>query len=317
MEVPKEKLLEVYRQLVTARRLDERLIAEYSKEPFGPYIHSGAYQEVAPVVASLLLGKKDFIKLHHRFGYCQHAKGVPLKEVVAGEMFRKVGPRKSLEFKDYAPEYGLLGKSGSLGEDVPIYTGAALAQQIKKTGGVTVCIFGDGSSSRGPIHEAMLVAGVWKLPIVYVIINNRYAVSTPVSQQTANTRLSDRALGYGMPGYEVDGNDVLAFYEVCDRAIKMAREGKGPSLISANTYRIYGHSFGDSQTYRPKGEAEEWRKLDPIPRYQKLLIDRGVLTEELAGRIEAEVLAELEEAVKYGRSLPVPPVEDLARTAFD
>ena len=317
MEIPREKLVALYRELFTARQVDSRLIDEYSKSPFGPYIHSGAFQEVTPVVSAFLLRRDDYIKLHMRFGYCQHAKGVPLREVIAGEMFKKIGPGKSLEFKDFAPEYGLMGKSGSLGEDIPIYVGLAAAEKIKGTDRVTICIFGDGTSSRGPVHEGMNIAAVWKLPIVFIICNNQWAVSTPVSQQTGNTRMSDRALGYGMPGVEVDGNDVLAFYEVCGAAIKRARAGMGPSLISANTYRVYGHSFGDSQKYRPAGEPEEWRKLDPIPRYKKLLRERGVFTEDEAARIEKDVLAAIDDAVQYARALPEPPLQDLACTAFD
>jgi len=317
MEITKEKHLELYRNLLTGRRLDEKLTAEFLKEPFGPYIHRGWGQEAMPIATCMALKKDDFIKTHMRFGYCQFAKGVPLKEVVAGEMMKKVSPELCLEIRDFNLEYGLLGKNGILAEDVPLYVGAAVSAQIRKTDQVALIIFGDGSSNRGPVHESMNIAAVWKLPVIFVCVNNRYAMSTPSSQTFAAKKLSDRALGYGMPGYDVDGNDMIACYETVSEAIKRAREGKGPSFIVANTYRIYGHLEGDPQTYRPKGEVEEWIKFDPLPRYKKTLMNKGILTEEMSNKFEEEIESELNEAFKYSRALPFPDPEDLLKVALD
>jgi TPP-dependent pyruvate/acetoin dehydrogenase alpha subunit len=265
----------------------------------------------------MALRKDDFIKTHMRFGYCQFAKGVPLKEVVAGEMMKKVSPELCLEIRDFNLEYGLLGKNGILAEDVPLYVGAAASAQIRKTDQVSLIIFGDGSSNRGPVHESMNIAAVWKLPVIFVCVNNRYAMSTPSSQTFAAKKLSDRALGYGMQGYEVDGNNMIACYETVSGAIKRAREEKGPSFIVANTYRIYGHLEGDPQTYRPKGEVEEWIKFDPLPRYKKTLMSKGILTEEMSNKFEREIESKLNEAFKYSRKLSFPDPEDLLKVALD
>jgi pyruvate dehydrogenase E1 component alpha subunit len=252
-----------------------------------------------------------------RFGYCQFAKGVPMKEVVAGEMMKKVSPALCLEIRDFNLEYGLLGKNGVLGEDVPLYVGAAVSAQIRKTDQVSLIIFGDGTSNRGPIHESMNIAAVWQLPVIFVCVNNQYAMSTPSSQTFIARKLSDRAIGYGMPGFDIDGNDIVACYETAAEAIERARKGKGPSFVVANTYRIFGHLEGDPQTYRPKGEAEEWRKFDPLPRYKKTLMDNRILTEAMAEKFENDVEAELDEAFEYARSLPFPKPDDLLKVALD
>jgi TPP-dependent pyruvate/acetoin dehydrogenase alpha subunit len=163
----------------------------------------------------------------------------------------------------------------------------------------------------------MNVAAVWKLPIIFVCLNNQYAMSTPQRQTFAVEKLSDRALGYGMPGYEVDGNDMVACYEAATKAVQVARQGKGPSFIVANTYRIYGHLEGDPQTYRPKGEVEEWRKLEPVARYKKTLMENGILTEQASKKFEDDIEAELNKAFDYSRSLPFPSVEELVAQTLD
>jgi pyruvate dehydrogenase E1 component alpha subunit len=214
----------------------------------------------------------------------------------------------------YAPEYGLLGISGSLGEDVPIYVGAALSSKQLGIDLVTVCFFGEGTANRGPVHEAMNLAAIWKLPIVFICENNQYAISMHVSRAFAIADIADRAAGYGMPGVVVDGNDVIACYEVAYDAIKRAREGGGPSFIEDKTYRLRGHWEGDPESYRPKEEIEEWRKKEPLKRYRERLLKLGILTAEDVERYDAEITAEIEEAVKYAESLPRPSLEELTET---
>ncbi|MDD5082939.1 MAG: thiamine pyrophosphate-dependent dehydrogenase E1 component subunit alpha [Dehalococcoidales bacterium] len=317
MEITREKHLELYRNLLTARRMDEKLTAEFLREPFGPYIHRGWGQEAMPVAAFMALRKDDYVKCHMRFGFCQFAKGVSLNVTVAGEMMKRISPTLAFEVRDFNLEYGLLGKNGVLAEDLPLYAGAALSAQIRKTDQVALVIFGDGSSNRGVVHETMDIAAVWKLPIIFVCLNNQYAMSTPQRQTFAVKKLSDRALGYGMPGYEVDGNDMVACYEAATKAVQAARQGKGPSFIVANTYRIYGHLEGDPQTYRPKGEVEEWRKLEPVARYKKTLMENGILTEQASKKFEDNIEAELNKAFDYSRSLPFPSVEELVAQTLD
>jgi pyruvate dehydrogenase E1 component alpha subunit len=312
MEIPKEKLLEMYRKLVTCRKVDDKLYELNTTGIFSGWLHLGAGQEAMPVAVGSILRKDDYLK-PGRGEHCAVAKGVPLKSIFASMMAKKQQTEKP-ESGVYAPEYGLLGISGSLGEDVPIYVGAALSSKQLGIDLVTVCFFGEGTANRGPVHEAMNLAAIWKLPIVFICENNQYAISMHVSRAFAIADIADRAAGYGMPGVVVDGNDVIACYEVAYDAIKRAREGGGPSFIEDKTYRLRGHWEGDPERYRPKEEIEEWRKKEPLKRYRERLLKLGILTAEDVERYDAEITAEIEEAVKYAESLPRPSLEELTET---
>jgi len=163
----------------------------------------------------------------------------------------------------------------------------------------------------------MAVAAAWKLPIVFMIQNNQYGMGTAKSKSTPVADLSLRAAGYGFPGASVDGNDITAVYEVVTEYVDRARNGGGPGLIVAETYRLYGHQVGDTQIYRPKGESEEWWKKDPLPRYQKKLMDMGILTGEMVDKIDADARAEIEEASKLAMAAPFISYEDHIKTALD
>ena len=239
-----------------------------------------------------------------------------MRDSIASECGRdlpKVGGHQTY----VSPELGVIGKSGVLGEDGPMYLGAALSAMIRKSGQVTVYTCGDGTANRAPIHECMVVAAAWKLPIVFMIQNNQYGEGTSVKKVYAIDDLSDRAKAYGFPGQSVDGNDVIATYEVVKEYVDRARSGGGPGLIVFETYRLRGHSEGDPQVYRPKGEVEEWWKKDPLPRYQKRLMEMGVLTEEDVSKLEAEIKAELEEATEAALKIPTRSLEDQLKSAVD
>jgi len=316
MEIPKEKLLEMYRNLLTARRLDGKLMEMFTDGaagmPFPP--HRGIGEEAIPIAVCANLRKDDYLKLTFRMDYCLFAKGLSLRDMIAGKFKRDVSKfgGHSIEI---APDYGLIGHMGALGENACIYTGTALSAKLRKTDQVCVCIFGDGEANRGPVHEAMVVAAAFKLPIVFGIQNNQYAVGTSVRESYAIKDLSDRAKAYGFPGQTVDGNDVTAVYEVSKEYIDRARSGGGPGLIAFETYRLRGHQEGDPQTYRPKGEVEEWWKKDPLPRYQKRLMDMGILTEKDVGNLEAEIKVEIDKAAEAALAVPGPNYEDYLKTA--
>lgn len=313
MEISKEKLLEMYQKLVTCRKVDDKLYELNTTGVFSGWLHLAAGQEAMPVAVGSILRKDDYLKPSSRGEHCAVAKGIPLKSIFASMMMKKQETEKP-ESAIYAPEYGLLGISGSLGEDIPIYVGAALSSKQLGTDRATVCFFGDGTANRGPVHEAMNLAAVWKLPIVFICENNQYAISMHVSGAFAVADIADRAAGYGMPGIVVDGNDVVACYEVAYNAINITREGGGPSFIEAKTYRLRGHWEGDPESYRPKEEIEEWKKKEPLKRYTKELLELGILTAEDVERHDAEITAEIEEAVKYAESLPSPSLEELTET---
>jgi len=310
VEIAKEKLLEMYRKLLLARYVDDKLYELNTTGAFTGWLHLGAGQEAMPVAVGSILRKDDYVK-PSRAMHVIVAKGAPVLGIFAGMMGRSEGG--SGHHGGFNPEYGLLGASTSLGEDIPIYVGAALSMKIQKKDRVTACFFGDGTSNRGPVHEAMNFAAIWKLPIVFICENNQYAISMRWDRAIAASSIADRAVGYGMPGMEVDGNDVIACYEAAYPAIERARAGDGPSFIEAKTYRLRGHWEGDPETYRSKDEVAEARKRDPVVGFREQLVRMGVLTAEEAGRVAAETKAEVEQAAEQAQKLPVQDLEAVKR----
>jgi pyruvate dehydrogenase E1 component alpha subunit len=316
MAIPKETLLKMYRELVTARVMDDKLYELYSAGGSGmPWLHRGTGEEQIPIAVCNNLRKDDHFKPNFRTVYALFAKGLSLRDCIASEMIRDLSAVGG-HYSYFCPEYGLLGHSGSLGEDVCIYVGAALSAQLRKTDQVSVCAFGDGAASKGPIHEGMVMAAAWNLPIVFLIQNNQYGEGTAASKIYRMKDLADRAKAYGFPGETVDGNDVISMYQVARKYIDRARSGGGPGLIVAETYRLRGHFEGDPQFYRPKGEAEEWWKKNPLARYQKKLMEMGILTEADVSKLEKEIRAEVDKAGKEALALPFVSYEDYIKGAI-
>jgi pyruvate dehydrogenase E1 component alpha subunit len=308
--IPKNILLKMYKDMMTARKLDEVFLELSASGDFDRDLpHRGAGEEAIVVGICANLRKDDYIKVTTRTRPFLTAKGLSIRDILATKSFkdaRAVGGHCSY----YDSEYGIIPYSGTLGEDVMVATGAALAAKLKKTDRVAVAIYGDGTGSRGSIHESMTFAAVWKLPVIFVVQNNQYAMGTAVAKNYAIKDLSDRAKGYGFPGTSVDGNDVIAVYEVSKKYIDRARKGGGPAMIAAETYRLYGHYEGDCQKYRPEGECKKWMKRNPIPRYTKELMKLGILTKSDIEKIESEIKNEIEEAIKATRALPKWRIED-------
>jgi pyruvate dehydrogenase E1 component alpha subunit len=201
--------------------------------------------------------------------------------------------------------------TGIVGGGIPIANGFALAAQLRGTDQVTVVNFGDGASNIGAFHEALNLAGVWNLPVIFVCQNNRYAEHTPYAEGTSVAEVSERAAGYGMVGVTVDGNDPLAMYSAAKDAVQRARSGGGPTLIEANTYRFYGHLFGDSMDYQPEEERSAAMAADPVPRLREWMIAKGHLTEDDAARIEIDTAAAVNEAVEFALAAPPPAADEL------
>jgi len=319
MEIPKEKLLEMYRNLVRARFFGEKLYeVATTKGSMMQGLHRGVGEEAIPVAVCANLEKGDYYKPSgvrmHPYLFCR--EGFTMMDAIASECGRdlsKVGGHQPY----ISPELGLIGKSGVLGEDGPMYLGAALSSMIRKSGQVTIYTCGDGAANRAPVHECMVVAAAWKLPIIFMIENNQYGEGTSVKESYAIDDLSDRAKAYGFPGQSVDGNDVVALYEVIKEYVDRARSGGGPGLIVAETYRLHGHHIGDTQTYRPKGEAEEWWMKDPLPRYQKMLMEMGLLPDEYIQNTDAEAGAEAAKAAEDALAVPFISYEDHIKSAVD
>ena len=315
MELPsKEILVKLYRELLTARRVEAEL---WSKQGMlagrGGGAHRGPGEECIPIAFLNNLTQTDCFTPNFRTGFCMFTKpGITLTDTVAMSM------GKATKKSAYSPENGMLGGGGTLGESSVRYLGGAVAASIKKTNDIVVFIQGDGASNRAPTHEAMAVAGAWQMPIIFVIQNNRYGMGTAVEKSYNIDDLSLRGAGYGFPHERVDGNDMIAMYLVAKKHVERCRAGGGPSLIAAETWRLRPHFEGDAQIYRPKGEVEEWWKKEPLARYQKDLLDLGVITEADVERLEEEVKAEIQEAFEEVEKLPKvsSPYENLEKLAI-
>jgi pyruvate dehydrogenase E1 component alpha subunit len=211
---------------------------------------------------------------------------------------------------------GNLGANGIVGGGLPIAVGAALAAKRLGRDDVTVCFFGDGANNEGAFHEALNMAAIWKLPVIFVCENNQYGMSTSTERSTAVKRIGERAAAYAMPGVTVDGNDFSAVAEAVGAAIARARAGEGPSLIESLTYRWRGHSKSDRNRYRSKDEIESWIARDPIERFRAELIAHGVLGVEDAAALAAEAEAEVAEGIAFAKASPAPSTAEVTRYVY-
>jgi pyruvate dehydrogenase E1 component alpha subunit len=211
---------------------------------------------------------------------------------------------------------GILGATAVVGSAIPISVGAALSCKLRETRQVVACFFGDGASNNGTFHEALNLAAIWKLPVIFVCENNEYAMGTRISNVTAIENIADRAAGYGMPGIVVDGNDVVAVFKASKEAVEKARKEGGPILIECKTYRHKGHSRFDPGKYRPTAEVEEWMGRDPIPRFRKNLIRQGILTKVESEEIDRTVIEAVEEAAEFAVGSPLPGPEEALEDVF-
>ena len=316
MELPnKETLVKLYRELLTARRVEAELWSRQGNlAGSGGGAHRGPGEEVIPIAFCNNLTETDCFMPNFRTGFCLFTKpGWTLKDTVAMSMGKAARGERP-----YTPENGMLGGGGTLGEASVRYVGGAVAADMKKTGDIVVFIQGDGASNRAPTHEAMAVAGAWQLPIIFVIQNNRYGMGTAVEKSYNIEDLSLRGAGYGFPHERVDGNDMIAMYLVAKKHVDRCRAGGGPSLIAADTWRLRPHFEGDAQVYRPKGEVEEWWKREPLARYQKDLMDLGVLTEADVERLEVEAKDEIQGVFDEVDKLPsrAPTYEEMEKLAI-
>jgi len=302
MELPnKETLLKLYRDLLMSRRVEAELwVKQGNLAGSGGGAHRGPGEEVIPIAFCNNLTQTDCFMPNFRTWVCVLSKpGFTVADIIATSLGK---PGKNNPWS--SPDYGMLGGSGTLGEASVRYLGGAAAADMKKSGDIVVFIQGDGASNRAPTHEAMAVAGAWQLPIIFVIQNNRYGMGTAVEKSYNIEDLSLRGVGYGFPTDRVDGNDMIAMYLTAKRHVDRCRAGGGPSLIAADTWRLRPHFEGDAQMYRPKGETEEWWKREPLARYQKDLMDLGVLTEADVERLEKEVAAEIKAAFDEVDKIP-------------
>jgi len=300
IEDPK-KALEMHRWMVLSRVLDEACSQEAA------YWFAAIGEEAIPVGSFYGLRPGDVCAPAYRGAPIVYVmRGATLDQVWAGALGKRTGFARGRHFSFTAPiELRIIPYiAGDLGPIISQATGTAFAQKYRKSDAVTVVSFGDGTSNRGDFHEAINLGATWRLPVVYIIQNNRYAISTRIDKATAAKRLSDRALGYGIPGVSVDGNDVLAVHGAVQEAVRRARAGLGPTLIEAETFRMGGHVSTDTAAYRLAAEVEEWKDRDPICRLEERLIASRVISDEGVQTVWAAVRTEVEEAKVVAQQQP-------------
>ena len=319
MTLTAEKQLEMLRSMQTIRRFEERASDDYRAGAIYGVVHCYIGEEAVAVGVCAALNLDDqIISTHRGHGHCI-AKGADLKRMMAELYGRRTGYCKgkggSMHIADFS--IGMLGANGIVAGGIPIVTGAGLAAQLEGKGRVAVSFFGDGASAAGPFHESINIAATWKLPMLYVCENNLYAATTAAADTLALGDVAARAAGYGIPGVIVDGNDVLAVYEAAEAAVARARAGEGPTLIECKTYRWRTHTERPGQTDpRPAEEIEAWRQKGPIKRLATHLMAQGLLSEQAWQKMDEEILAAVEEAVKFALDSPFPDPETAVEDVF-
>jgi TPP-dependent pyruvate/acetoin dehydrogenase alpha subunit len=284
----------------------EQVLYRQGKIVGGVYVGRG--QEAIGVGSAIQLLEGDVVLPSHRDFSCFLIRGFTLRQILCNWMGRANGPTRGRDHTSLIGDVrrGVIPIISHLGDSCPVACGVAMVLRRRRQGNVCLVHFGEGTSSRGDVHEAMNMAGVMKLPIIFICNNNAYAYSTPASKQYAIKDLAVRGAAYGMPGVVVDGNDVLAVHAVVAKAIASARRGGGPSFIECKTFRMTGHSAHDSADYVPSRLFKQWEKKDPITRLEKVMRVKRLLAAKQIAQMDAEVKRQVDDAVAYAESSPLP-----------
>lgn len=317
-QVKTEELTDLYKQMWLIRFFEEKVDEFFAKGMIHGTTHLSVGQEASAVGSIAVLEDQDKITSTHRgHGHCI-AKGATINGMMAELFGRTTGYCKgkggSMHIADV--DKGNLGANGIVGGGFAIAAGAALTSQMKKAGYVVLCFFGDGASNEGSFHEAINLASIWKLPVVFICENNQYGMSGPVREMINIEDIAARAASYGIPGKVVDGNDVFDVMNGVGEAVERARNGEGPSIIEAKTYRSKGHSKSDAKKYRTREEEKEWLLRDPIKLMAEVLIEEGIFTQQEADGIKAEAKKEIEESVEFAKNSPEPELDALLEDIY-
>jgi len=319
MQVLKEKKVEMLRSLLLARRFEEsltELCKTEGKIPGMMILCTG--QEAVGAGACAALSPKDVIIPNHRSHSHLLAKGADPKALMAEIYGKRTGCNKGKSGTLHlaVPEVDALCTTTVVGGGLPIAVGVAFAQKYKMEKKATVCFFGDGAADEGSFHEALNLASLWYLPVIFVCENNMYAGAQRMEEHSKIKDIADRAVAYAMPGEVVDGNDAVAVYSAVLRARERAVAGQGPTLIECKTYRCRGHGEADHQHYQPKDEIAAWKERCPIPRLTSALLSEELITDEDLRKMEAEVDEIVEEAVRFAEQSPYPQPQEALEDVF-
>lgn len=299
----------MYELMTLIRACDDRLRRGLSSGEFACTYWPATGQEAIAAALGAVLRTDDQLVTTYRGLHDQMAKGVPLVPLVGEILTRSTGVNKGKGGAMHIshPPSGVVLSTGIVGSGLPIAVGVGLAAQLRETGQVAVASFGDGATGTGSFHEAVNLAALWRLPVVFVCQNNGFAEMTPTAHAQPVTDVADRAASYGIPGEKVDGNDPDAVHGALTETVERARSGGGPTLLECTTFRLWGHYFGDAMTYIPADQLEEARLAEPVARYRARLLQDDVLEEEVAIGIERKALEEVGAA--FAAALAASPPE--------
>ncbi len=319
MQVSNEKKIEMLRSMLLSRRFEEALgeLCQIQGKIPGMMILCTGQEAVGCGVCAALY-PDDVMISNHRSHHHLLAKGADPKTLMAEIYGKRTGCNKgkSGTLHMAVPEVNAPYTTTVVGGGLPIATGFAFSQQYRKEKRVTACFFGDGAADEGSFHEALNLASLWKLPVIFVCENNLYAGAQRYEEHTAVKNIADRAVAYAMPGEVVDGNDAVEIYRAARRARDLAIEGGGPTLIECKTYRCRGHGESDHQVYQPKDEIAAWQEKCPIPRLRQELFSQGVISAEELQEMETQISTIVEDAVRFAEESPYPRPEEALEDLF-
>lgn len=308
----KAVLLDIYRRANLVYRADEKFRSMIGSGQLQILYYSPRGQEVLTAALMAAAAPNDYLVTTYRGIHDQLAKGIPIAELWAEFAGKSTGTCKGKGGPMHIthPATGVMVTTGIVGSGLPIANGLALASQLEGDGKVTICCFGDGSTNIGAFHEALNMASIWKLPVVFVCQNNLYGEHTPQAMSTGARELIDRAPGYGIHSVQVNGNDAFAMYAAAREAFDRARNGAGPTFLEAKTFRFFGHLLGDDSHYIPHKEMQAAKAADPIPLFRRALLERGIPDTEL-NDIDTSIAGEVEAAAKFALDSPYPDTAEI------
>ncbi|MCD4672655.1 MAG: thiamine pyrophosphate-dependent dehydrogenase E1 component subunit alpha [Anaerolineaceae bacterium] len=308
-----DQILKMYRRMALIREFDTSVKGLWKQNYIYGLAHSYVCAEAIGVGACAALRDSDFITSTHRGHGHTIAKGGDVKKMMAELMGKYDGYclGKGGSMHIAAVDEGMLGATGIVGSGMPIAVGAALSSKVLGKDNVVVCFHGDGGTNQGVWHESINLAATWDLPVIFLCENNQWAISLPYKKASKNPRVSDRAIGYGIPGVTVDGFNVFAVYNAVAKAVERARSGNGPTLIEAKYYRYIGHFVADDERYRDMATNAPWTAFDPVERMCRFLVENGGFSEEQVQAVYESAKQEVLDAIEYAKTAPEPPLSSL------
>lgn len=318
-DADREMLLRLYYTMRLTREFEDSIFRLYQQGKIVGGAYSGRGNEATSVGSAAVLGKNDYLFPLHRDMGAHIMKGQSVKNLLLQYLGRREGMTRGRDGTGHYvdPSLKIYGNISHLGAMVPVAAGVALASKLRKENAVVLTYIGEGGASVGEVHEGLIFASVQRLPLILIIENNQFAYSTPVTKEVNAEKLSDRAIGYGIPGVTIDGTDVLEVYNACLEAADRARRGEGPTIIESITMRMQGHAAHDTAWYVPKEMLKEWKKRDPVEQFERKLLQNGIIDEMKKRTVTEEVQRLVSNAVAQAESSPMPAGEEAITGVYE